>query len=252
MMRRMPRAIVLAPVAAAVLAVSACAMQAGGPSGPGGGVPAESPAGTAQPPPPASPELPGRSCRGSFISGRPFGLWSHRRTSRLRQGGQPGGRNARAPAGWGRIILHAVDQSSGACGSRREQPPGRRPGTQEHSACQRRSPGRTGIRLAPDRSSRRTGEDLQLRTPTTPTAAPRGSRRADAPCAPAQARLLRLGRLRRRCGHLTASPRNIARVNTRHAHLTQRVSAKDSHRAQASIAILYHHSETDSTAGAGS
>lgn len=58
-MARMPRAIVLAPFAAAALAVSACAMQSGGPSGPGGGVPAESPAGTAQPPPPAPPERPG-------------------------------------------------------------------------------------------------------------------------------------------------------------------------------------------------
>jgi tetratricopeptide (TPR) repeat protein len=58
MMRRMPRAIVLAPVAVAALAVSACAMQAGGASGPGGGVPVQ-PAGTAQPPPPAPPERPG-------------------------------------------------------------------------------------------------------------------------------------------------------------------------------------------------
>lgn len=42
-----------------------------------------------------------------------------------------------------------------------------------------------------------------------------------------------------------------SRVNTCHAHRVQRVSANDSHNAQASIASLYHHSDIDRTLGVG-
>ena len=43
-----------------------------------------------------------------------------------------------------------------------------------------------------------------------------------------------------------------SRLYTCQAQRIQRVSAKDSHNAQASIAILYHHSETDTTPLRGS
>jgi hypothetical protein len=49
----------------------------------------------------------------------------------------------------------------------------------------------------------------------------------------------------RRRGH---SP---SRVNTSHAHRVQRVSAKDSQSAQASIASLYHQSDIDRMLGVG-
>src|SRR5262245_49299200 len=42
-----------------------------------------------------------------------------------------------------------------------------------------------------------------------------------------------------------------SRANTCQAQRVQRVSAKESHRAQASMAILYHHSEIERTLGVG-